>query len=145
MANERNNCQHCWRSSKEAMHSGTAILKKRLRCTCTDVFTRPTLLWFHANGRNVVAQRFAGHRTIVMLRLVAPKLTGFKLYVTSANIVVVPCKRTQHVGPDNVASSWPTMLRPFAWAFRFTGSFLQKRKILLISHLFARRNALVRF
>ena len=24
-ANERNNCQHCWRSSKEAMHSGTVI------------------------------------------------------------------------------------------------------------------------
>ena len=126
MANEHNNCQHCWRSSKESMHSGTVILKKRLQCACTDVFTRPTLLWFHANRGNVVAQRFAGHRTIVILRLVAPKLTGFKLYVLSANIVVVPCKRTQHVGPDNVASSWPTMLRPFAWAFRFTGSFLQK-------------------
>ena len=27
-ANERNNCQHCWRLSKEAMHSGTVILKK---------------------------------------------------------------------------------------------------------------------
>ena len=31
----------------------------------------------------------------------------------SANIVVVPCKRTQDVGPNNVAC-WPTMLRPFA-------------------------------
>ena len=27
-ANERNNCQHCWRSSKEAMYSDTVILKK---------------------------------------------------------------------------------------------------------------------
>ena len=27
-ANERNNCQHCWRLSKEAMHSGIVILKK---------------------------------------------------------------------------------------------------------------------
>ena len=35
---------------------------------------------------------------------------------TSANIVVVPCKRTQHVGPNNVACCWPTMLCPFAWA-----------------------------
>ena len=35
---------------------------------------------------------------------------------TSANIVVVPCKRTQLVGPNNVACCWPTMLRPFAWA-----------------------------
>ena len=34
--------------------------------------------------------------------------TGFKLYATSANIVVVPCKRTQHVGPSNVACCWPT-------------------------------------
>ena len=36
-------------------------------------------------------------------------LTGFKLsnytqqVPTSANIVVVPCKRAQHVGPNNVA------------------------------------------
>ena len=28
-ANERNNCQHCWRSSTEAMHSGTVILTMR--------------------------------------------------------------------------------------------------------------------
>ena len=27
-ANERNNCRNCWRLSKEAMHSGTVILKK---------------------------------------------------------------------------------------------------------------------
>ena len=27
-ANVRNNCQHCWRFSKEAMHSGTVTLKK---------------------------------------------------------------------------------------------------------------------
>ena len=43
-------------------------------------------------------------------------LTGFKLYATSANIVV-PCKRTQHVGPNNVTCCWPTMLRSFAQAF----------------------------
>ena len=29
------------------------------------------------------------------------------------NIVVVPCKRTQHVGPNNIACCWPTMLHPF--------------------------------
>ena len=39
------------------------------------------------------------------VRLHGPKsLTGFKLYATSANIVVVPCKQMQHVGPNNVAS-----------------------------------------
>ena len=34
---------------------------------------------------------------------------------TSSNIVMVPCKRTQHVEPNNVACCWPTMLRPFAF------------------------------
>ena len=47
------------------------------------------------------------------VRLHGPKsLTGFKLYTTSANhavptsanIVTIPCKRTHHVGPNNVAS-----------------------------------------
>ena len=33
----------------------------------------------------------------------AKSLTGFKLYATSANIVVAQCKRTQHVGRNNVA------------------------------------------
>ena len=36
---------------------------------------------------------------------------------TSANIVVVPCKKMQHVGPNNVACCRPTMLHPFAQAF----------------------------
>ena len=27
------------------------------------------------------------------------------------------CKRSQHIGPNNVASCWPTMLRAFARAF----------------------------
>ena len=40
-------------------------------------------------------------------------LTGFKLYATCANIVVVPCKRTQQVttllGPNNVGCCWPTI------------------------------------
>ena len=49
------------------------------------------------------------------VRLHGPKrLTGFKKYATSANIVVVPCKRTQRVGPNNAACCRPTMLRPFA-------------------------------
>ena len=37
------------------------------------------------------------------VRFHGPKsLTGFKLYATSANIIVVPCKRT-YDGPNNVA------------------------------------------
>ena len=57
------------------------------------------------------------------VRLHGPKnLTGFKLYATSANIVVVSCKRTQQVnnivGPKNFGCCWPTMWNPFAWALR---------------------------
>ena len=49
--------------------------------------------------------------------LLRQSLIGFKLYATSANIVVAPCtEMTQPVGPKNVARCWPTMLRPFAWA-----------------------------
>ena len=61
----------------------------------------------HANGRNksqhcCVLLEVFGQQCCV--RLHGPKsLTGFKLYATSANIVVVPCKWTQQVGPDNVA------------------------------------------
>ena len=35
-------------------------------------------MWFHANGRNIVALRFACHRTIEMLGLVAPKFDRFQ-------------------------------------------------------------------
>ena len=53
-ANERKNCQHCWRLSKEAMHSGMVILKKdcnahaqtfsRGQHCCGSTQTRATLL-----------------------------------------------------------------------------------------------------
>ena len=61
----------------------------------------PTLLRFHANGRNIVALLFAGHRTIEMLGLVVPKVWPVsnctQQVPTSANIVVVPCKQTQQI------------------------------------------------
>ena len=41
---------------------------------------------------------------------------------TSANIVVVPCKWPQHVGPNNVACCWPTMLRHLHWPLKYTFS-----------------------
>ena len=48
---------------------------------------------------NIVALRFAGHRTNHNTGTCwAKSLTGFRLYATSANnIVVVPCKRTQQI------------------------------------------------
>ena len=77
------------------------FLKKVLQGACADVFTRPTLLWFNANGRSIVALCFAGHRTIEMLGPVGPKVWPVsnctQQVPTSANIVLVPCKRTQQV------------------------------------------------
>ena len=85
------------------MHSATVIIAY----ACADAFTRPALLWLHANGRHIVALRFAGHRTTKMLGpCCAKSLTGFKENATSDNIVVVPCKWTQPVGPNNVACWW---------------------------------------
>ena len=45
-------------------------------------------------GQQCCARRFHGPKS----------LTGFKLYATSANNVVIQCMRTQHVWPNNVAS-----------------------------------------
>ena len=50
-------------------------------------------------------QFWANNVVTCCVRLHEPKsLTSFKLYATSANIVVVQCKRTQHAEPNNVAS-----------------------------------------
>ena len=81
-ANERNNCQHCWRSSKEAMHSGTVILAL---CVCRR---------FHEANNVVVPCKRAQHCYATLRRsqnngnvgtCCANSLTGFKLYTTSAN------------------------------------------------------------
>ena len=58
----------------------------------------------------------------VLLRLVGHCWMKFdtsnksQQHATTHNMV---CKRSQHVGPNNVASCWPTMLRAFARAFWF--------------------------
>ena len=90
----------------------------------------------HANGRNKYQQLptlmdVVGQQCCI--RLHGPKsLTGFKLYATSANkCQQVPTLLWFHangrhniVGPNNVGCCWPTMLRPFAWAF---SSLLRRR------------------
>ena len=52
--------------------------------------------------------------SVCMVLKVWPVSNYVQQVPTSANIVVVPCKGTQHVGPNNVACCWPTMLSPFA-------------------------------
>ena len=64
--------------------------KKILQGACADVFTRPTLLGYHANGR------FAGHRTKEMLALAGPNVDRFQTVRNKSNIVVVN-ERTQQV------------------------------------------------
>ena len=118
--NERNNCQRCWRSSKEAMHSGTVLhlFLKKMAMQC-----------FHeANIVVVPCERalhcFASDRTIEMLGFVAPKVWPVSSYTqqvpTSANIVVVP------------SCCWPTMLRPFAWALSCGIRFSIYKDVLVI-------------
>ena len=89
----------------------------------------------HANGRNKSQHccvLLGGFVQQCCVRLQGPKsLTDFKLFTTSANIVMAPCKRMQHVGPYIVACCWPTMLRPFAWAFRFKLCKIYVTEILL--------------
>ena len=72
----------------------------------------------------------------VLLRVVATSvevvgwsLTIFKLHPTTSNKSQqhstthnMVCKGSQHVGPNNVASCWPTMLRASAQAFTFSSS-----------------------
>ena len=100
-ASERNNCHHYWPSSKDAMHSGTVTLTMRVR----ERFHEANIIqWFHTDGRNTLRWS-QNSRNVGTCR--TKSLIGFKLYVTSANnanIVVVPCKRTQHVALG------PTML-----------------------------------
>ena len=69
------------------------FLKKILQGACADVFTRPTLLGFHACC--AALRRSQNNRNVGTCW--AKSLTGFKLCATSANIVVTPCKRTQQV------------------------------------------------
>ena len=47
-------------------------------------------------------------------------LTGFKLYTTSANKCHHCCgsMQTDATSHNIVGCCWPTMLRPFAWAFK---------------------------
>ena len=98
----------------------------------------------HANGRNKCQQLptmlgVVGQQCCV--RLHGPKsLTGFKLYVTSANRCQHCCgsmqtDATSHniVGPNNVGCCWLTMLGPFAWAFRLKEIISIVRKNIHIS------------
>ena len=100
-ANERNNCQHCWRLSNEAMHSNFVILRKNCN-TRAQTFSRGqhfcgSIHSMQTGATNIVALRFEQWKCWDLFR---QSLTGFKLYATSANTVaVVPCKRTQHFGP----------------------------------------------
>ena len=93
--------------------------QKRLRCACGNVYTRPTLLWFHANGRNIVALRFAGHRTIEMLGLDAPKVWPVSNYTQQ-----VPARLWFHTNGRNILG--PTMLRVVGQqcCFRLHGPFI---------------------
>ena len=75
-ANERNNCQPCWRFSIEAMHSGTVILKK--------IAMRMHRRFHEADIVGTTLKRYALPVTEQWKcwELLRQSLTGFKLYAT---------------------------------------------------------------
>ena len=85
---------HFWLTGMQVINSWTNFRRNSLHLGLENIKA-------HANGRNKCQQLqtllcVVGQQCCV--RLHGPKsLTGFKLYATSTNIVVVPCKRTQHV------------------------------------------------
>ena len=97
---------------------------------------RHCILKAHGNGRTKCQQLptllcVVGQQCCV--RLHGPKsLTGFNLYATSANIVVVPCKRTQQV--TTLLGS--TMLGPFAWALRLNHPMQKLIRFLFIIFIY---------
>ena len=83
---QRNNCQHCWRLSKEAMHSGTISLKKNCNVHAQT---------FHVANIVVIpckrVQRYCAtlHRSQNNRNVgtcCVKRLTGFKLCATSASL-----------------------------------------------------------
>ena len=70
-----------------------------------------------ANERNIVGPRLDDRETIEMLLYPTTSPKSQK-HATTHSMV---CKRSQYVGPNNVASCWPTMLRAFARALRVGG------------------------
>ena len=93
------------------------FFEKILQGACADVFTRPTLLWSHANERNIVSLRFAGYRTKEMLGLVAQKFDWFQTIYTQQ----VPTLLWFHANGRN-------MLRPFEWALKSLSSMIFSSK-----------------
>ena len=82
-----------------------------------------------ATSRNIVACCWDFFVQQCCVRLRGPKiLTGFKLYATSANIVVVPCNRTQHVGPVYMGL-YIMIFKKRSERFHWAWIVVQKRKI----------------
>ena len=107
------------------------LLRRRTKCPCKRTQQVTTCCWgFLAN--NVAS--------VCMGLKVSPISHYTQQVPTSANIVVVPCKPTQHVGPNNVACCWPTTLRPFAWALTLEASAAHQTSQAKTHHIKKRTN-----
>ena len=104
------------------------FFEKILQGACADVFTRPTLLWSHANERNIVSLRFAGYRTKEMLGLVAQKFDWFQTIHKKCQqvptLLLFHANRRNMLGPKMLrVVGQQIMLRPFAWALKILSHF----------------------
>ena len=136
MSRERLIKRHSKKSKPWKAHRQTRFTAGQYRFSTgkTRICASPsTVLKARANARNIVGQQDATllsptccGRLHTMLCVVATcwklldevwPLSNFIQQVATTHNMV--CKRSQHVGPNNVASCWPTMLRAFARAFTF--------------------------
>ena len=116
-------------------------IKRLSKPWITKGIRKSTRIKARANARNIVGQQDATmfgptccerlHACCVLLRLLGSCWMKFETGQTSSNNFQqvatthnMVCKRSQHIGPNNVASCWPTMLRAFARALRMSFSFL---------------------
>ena len=91
----------------------------KMQGACADVFTRPTLLRSYANGRIIVALRFAGHRTKEMLGLVTTTLLPDGRPRTFLSLMIVVKDNTgggnacgRRCKSHTTAVSWPQFINP---------------------------------
>ena len=85
-ANDGSNCQHCWQLSKEAIISGTIILKKHCYVHAQTLSGEANIVvvpckW--AQNCCTMLRRSLNNRNVGTCT--AKSLTGFKLFATSAN------------------------------------------------------------
>ena len=95
-------------------HTTTRISLTTLQSIKNNCIKNTLCVTLRANGRNNSQVRLHVDKSLTGFKLWATAPNNTQQHATTCNRV---CKRTQHVASYNVASCWPTVLRPFARGF----------------------------